>query len=87
MENTQTKQEINNQIIKNLIKIIVINSTSSQELNKMQEDLQKSCEVLKDFKDIGFDFKTNQEYVLDKKKYLDYFLIKENEGWIKILEK
>jgi len=50
MENTQTKQEINNQIIKNLIKIIVINSTSSQELNKMQEDLQKSCEVLKDFK-------------------------------------
>lgn len=50
MENTQTQQKINNQIIKNLIKIIVIDSTSSQELNKAQEDLKKSCEVLKDFK-------------------------------------
>ena len=50
MENTQTKKQINNEIIKNYIGIILINSTSSQELNKAQEDLEKCYQILQDFK-------------------------------------
>lgn len=59
--------------------------------NKVEEIKQQNdkikIQILKDFKDIGFDFKANQEYVLDKKKYLDYMMLKEITNWIKILEK
>lgn len=50
MENIQTKEQINNQIIKNYTGIILIGSTSSKELNKAQEDLEKCYQILQDFK-------------------------------------